>query len=298
MKKHLIKGLNFYSEYKFKFLEKCKKPDHFTTYFEGGLGSQILAYIEYINRSNNSSELTYTETSYFNINQVFNQENGVTHWQWKLDHYGIELEELRKFSKHNVRNISKLRRPNISEYSDYIKMNKLWSPTKKILELLPIVSTREYREKVFFSGNKVSDYGVIHIRKGDYLKVATKLIEVDSIEIILRKLKSSLPKCLVIVSDGTITLDERNTLNSACNALKLSEIEFYDKSNPIIEETLVHDLMRSANFLLTSNSTFSFTAGLLNMVDNRLVVFPSSFYGGSDIELDSLYQTHSQYCIM
>ena len=298
MKKYLIKGLNFYSGYKFKASERLKKPDYFTTYFEGGLGSQILAYIEFINRRNNSNQLTFTETSYFDVNQVFNQENGVTHWRWRLDHYGIELEELRKFNKYNVKNISKLRRPNKSEYSEHIKINKLWTPTKRALELLLIQSTKENREEVFFSGSKVSDYGVVHIRKGDYLKVATKLIDVNSIEIILRKLKSSLPKYLVIVSDGTITTNERKKLNSTCNALKLSEIKFYDKSNYSVDETLVHDLMRSANFLLTSNSTFSFTAGLLNNVDNRLVVFPSSFYGGSDIVLDSLYQTHSQYCIM
>jgi hypothetical protein len=298
MKKYLIKGLNFYSEYKFKASERLKKPDHSTTYFEGGLGSQILAYIEFINRRNNSSQFTFTETSYFDVNQVFNQENGVTHWQWRLNEYGVELEEMRKFSKYNSKRISKLRRPNGNEYSEYIKKHNLWSPTKNVLEELPIKSSKEYREKVFFSGRRIFDYGVVHIRKGDYLNVASKLIDIDDIEKIMIKLKLSLPKNLVIVSDGIITTSERKKLNSAYSVFTLSKIEYYDKSNSNIDETLVHDLMRSANFLLTSNSTFSFTAGLLNNVDNRLVVFPSSFYGGSDIVSDSLYQTHSKYCIM
>jgi hypothetical protein len=54
-------------------------------------------------------------------------------------------------------------------------------------------------------------------------------------------------------------------------------IKFYDGVE--IDECLVHDLMRESKLLVTANSTFSFTAGLLSKPET-LVFMPMTFYGG------------------
>jgi hypothetical protein len=298
MKSRIVGARNFYHYKKLKALEKIKKANYYTTYFEGGLGSQILSFIEHKNRIDKLNSKCFTDTNYFNNNLVFDQEDGVTHWKWRLDHFGIMLEELKKFDSDCDKQISKLRRPNAIENSEFIVKNNLWTPNKSINTLLPIKSSKELRNKTFFAGNNVSDYGVVHIRKGDYLRVASKIIGIDDVQKILTSLLCRIPKNLIFISDGFFSTQEREKLNSICNKVNGIQIYFFDKTNSSSDETLEHDLMRRSKFLLASNSTFSFTAGLLNEEKDKLIVFPTSFYGEPFVKLNTQFQIHSKFCIL
>jgi hypothetical protein len=58
----------------------------------GGLGSQLLAYIEYENKKRIFESQAHADTSYFIEDRVFEHESGLVHQRWRLDHYGITLQ--------------------------------------------------------------------------------------------------------------------------------------------------------------------------------------------------------------
>ncbi len=102
---------NYESRIKYNFNQKYKKVDYHTTYFEGGLGSQILNLIEHENKKSLNDNLVLTDTSYFNLNETFRYENMLTHWRYRLDHYGVHLEDLRTRDRLSVDTVSNFRRP-------------------------------------------------------------------------------------------------------------------------------------------------------------------------------------------
>ena len=92
------------------FLKKLKQPDFAGTYFEGGLGSQLLAYIEYENKKKIFESQAYADTSYFIEDRVFKHESVLVHWRWRLNHYGITLQRFNE-EKPAMQEKTSLRRP-------------------------------------------------------------------------------------------------------------------------------------------------------------------------------------------
>jgi len=295
--KSILKRFHSLYSSTYRDLLLCNKdPDFETTFFEGGLGSQILAYIEYSNKSRAYFEPNFVDVSYFTPVKNLNSSSKVITRNWRLDHFGIELAKLREFSR-KVEKKNK-RRPNDRERTNFGLANGLFEINSEILMQFPIKSEQSYRNKLFFSGRKTPKYGVVHIRKGDYLSVASKIVTVGDITKTLGRIKDTLPTAVVFVTDGIFSEKEKLQIRDSVGEAKYRGFRFFDESSTSFDEIVIHDLMRCAEFLLTSNSTFSYTAGLLNDVENSKVLFPINFYSGYSADLNPIFQSNGTFALL
>jgi hypothetical protein len=195
--------------------------------------------------------------------------------------------------------LRKFRRPTAKEHVRFIVENDLLSVSKQMRSQLEIASTQAERNNIFFEGLETSFYGAIHVRKGDYLNVASKVLGVREVPGTLESIKYTLPQVLIFLSDGKFEFAERRIIEEtlAHNSTR-RKILFYDESCQIVDETLIHDLMRSANFLMTINSTFSFSAGLLNCEPDSFVLFPTDFYGEAQSDISLLFRSRAKFGIL
>ena len=120
-----------------------------------------------------------------------------------------------------------------------------------------------------------SRYTAVHVRRGDYLKVATHIVDDATYIAFLRRVDAILPSPINFFCDSPLRQEFRNEV---VEVLKGKEVSFHDDKTE--DECLVHDVMRLSKLLVTSNSTFSFTAGLLASAD-CLVFSPMKFYGAN-----------------
>ena len=243
------------------------------TYIEGGLGSQILSVISFYNQQDKfGKSLAKCDLSYFDYN------NQADLWEWNLHNYGINLEDLRKFQSHSRLNILLAKKDFLTglEISqDYWKVSRT-----KYLDRFPI---NEEQLQVFLykvsNKFKPTSYGAIHIRRGDYLQVASKVIELDEYIKFLENIKSVLPKFSFIITDSPLSPSERQQLTKAIGI----DRETIILDGPGYDSFILHCLMRSADVLITSNSTFSFSAGLLGR-EGQTVFSPLEFHTGKGSE--------------
>ena len=298
MKSILLRVYYLAQKIRRNFLKNLKQPNFSCTFFEGGLGSQLLAYIEYENKKRIFGSQANSDTSYFIEDRVFEHESGLVHWRWRLDHYGITLQRINA-EKPAVQGKNSRRRPTVQERQKFCLSNRIFGVTSEILYQLPVKSTPLERNKIFFAGLEASEYGVVHIRKGDYLKVASRVIKVSEVIRTLEILKNDLPPTLIFVSDGEISELEKNQVKEAIDGGKKTiSVNYFDSTYPVIDETLVHDLMRCAQLLITSNSTFSLSAGLLNVRPDKRVLIPVSFFGESDQEINEIFRNLATFAIL
>jgi len=253
-----------------KILTLLKFFDNETVYFEGGLGSQIISYIVY-NEKKIQKNASAANLDYFNITlSDFTQDNGLSRWAWKLDHYGISKNNL--VVNKNIKAVFKkyfLVRP---EFDTEIFLNFREEKASQYNSIFPVntKNVKEYVQKVF--QNSDSDYSIIHIRRGDYLKVASNIIKTEQVVNLINKLKSILTVNILITCDSILPKEETEILEKSLSGHN------YVYLSPNENTYLVHDLMRSAKILIASNSTFSFTAGLLSNKD-CLFFFPTKYFG-------------------
>ena len=255
-----------------KLLNRIEKD---VIYIEGGLGSQILGTLEFIN-TNKAIDITYF------TNPPRSTVNGPDIWKWELDRYGIDLN----FFKERVRSkpykwqyalMPQFVRSKLSTSGEYVNP---WSIGGGEVELFPIDKTATTKVLSGY-GIEGNDFGAIHIRKGDYLRVSSRVISVNENAGILTKLQNQLPKELFVFSDTALSESERDVVKRAAphsNAHFLSEED--------LEGGTVHDLMRLSKVLITANSTFSLSAGILASKET-VVYSPLLFFGGKDDYLKS-----------
>jgi hypothetical protein len=148
------------------------------------------------------------------------------------------------------------------------------------IELFPI--DKSAASKVLSSyGIEGNDFGAIHIRKGDYLRVSSRVISVSENAALLTKLQNQLPKAVFVFSDTALTEAEMDLIRVAAPH---SKIHFLSEED--LEGGTVHDLMRLSKLLITANSTFSLSAGILASKET-IVYSPLLFFGGKDDYLKS-----------
>ncbi len=252
-------------------LKKLGLVDQKTVYFEGGLGSQMLAYIEYNERNKSSSKPVFANLDYFRtIENNFTDETGLSRWTWKLDQYGIyrhELKELTKIKK-LINKSFKVRQQSHTEIFYNFREKKSES-YQKIFAINNKDVEKYLLEK--FRSDKC-DFAVIHIRRGDYLNVASKVISTEELIKFINKIKKLLPENVLISSDSFLPSLEKDLFSNTLSEFNLVYVD------PHEDPVLVHHLMRSSTILVASNSTFSFTAGLLAK-SGCMVFFPTNYFG-------------------
>ena len=253
---------------------------------EGGLGTQILGMIAFHYLSFIENRKVNLDLSYFKVNNLLplTREDGLTVWPWALGRYGFDLESLRQSSPANRLSLKKrggwvfnndLSVIKILEKALDYKWNHLF-PFKESTSLL-----NQIQEKTGMS------FTVVHVRGGDYLKVSSKVVSIEEVLPVLKNIK--IDHHIIFTSDSQFSKKDREYIT---NQLDLNEVLFLD--NPDIDQHEIHCLMRHANFLICSNSTFSFTAALLAETDTK-VLAPTNFFKGNASENNFLFQKNSKW---
>lgn len=257
--------LDFWGKIQNKFKLQHKSLIH----IEGGLGSQILGAIAFFNAQDKFGiKFVKCDLSYFG------QHNRTDLWEWNLHNYGIGIEDLRKFESHSKSNFLKAKKDFLTELEisqEYWKNSRL-----KYLGYFPIneEQLQDFLSKASDDSN-LTGYGAIHIRRGDYLQVASKVIGLDEYIGFLEKIKTVLPKPCFIITDSPLAYEGKQQLARAIGVD--SGAIFLD--GPGYDPFVLHCLMRRADVLVTSNSTFSFSAGLLGK-NGQIVFSPMEFHAG------------------
>ena len=245
---------------------------HPLVFIEGGLGSQILNVLRFWNLQEvNTGQNVKCDLSYFKYTDRSNL------WNWELGRYGIDLNQVARFE-------SKSKLNKYREKFDYLNLNELNSnywrtirnkyidrfsfPRELILEDL----NRELKQK------NLGDYCAIHIRRGDYLSVASKLVQFDEYLEVTSKIVGLLPQNIVLVSDSPISVHVISEFENI-----LPERKVFTLDNPSLDPYFIHCTLRMAKVLITGNSTFSFSAALLGD-DNQVSLSPNQFHSGKNSE--------------
>ncbi len=261
--------------------------------FEGGLGSQILSYFEL------TSLLSHGVKPKINFDYFANgTENKIAITKdgggregfrpWSLDRYGITISQISSLgiTKSSVKrripsNLLQIKKPDY--YQKYLELNQksLFAINEKAIE--------DFLIKKEISSN----YYAIHLRRGDYLKVASKLVSDEEVFGSISKLLAVLPIApVLIVSDSSID----GNLVEAISEINSQRVIPVDPD--AADEYLSHDLLRKAKVLVTSNSTFSLSAALLAR-ENQLTFLPLEFYTGYREEpLNLLINKLSKFSIL
>jgi hypothetical protein len=249
---------------KFKLQSKLNLIDLDTIYFEGGLGSQILSYILFRYKIEKNEKVLCDLTYFNNIIADSHEEKKVSLWSYKLDHYGIPITNL---PNRNRKSRLKLKPKFIP--LDFLSVNhNFLSKVKSEIK----VNFENLNTYLKTHGLKADDsYGVIHLRKGDYLFVASHLITEKQVIELISKISEFLTEKIFVASDGEI--DE-----SLFAWLKINKptIQLFQTEKEI-DPYILHDLMRNSRLLIAANSTFSFSAALLSS-EKTIAFIPQIFY--------------------
>jgi hypothetical protein len=233
-------------------------------YFEGGLGSQILGLIRLLIDLNiKGNQKVRVDLSYFkndSVVQVNGELNstGLSLWKYQLDAFGYSLKFLEPYSVSMIyKMFHQSRLGQGRNLIDSINLEIFSKHKIEIMGKIPAYETERILKSSF--GSIPDNYAVVHLRRGDYLNVALNLVSETDVLQVLEVIKSELPQHIVFISDSafdeTFMLNVREILNS-------QQIVFrFDIADSPIS---IHSLMRNSSLLVMSNSTFSFSAGLLS----------------------------------
>jgi hypothetical protein len=242
-------------------------------HIEGGLGSQIFGVISFWDRqerygvSKAKCDLSY-----------FTSQNRGDLWNWELDRYQIGLKDLQVYESATIRNILKLKSDFLSEFE--INSGYWIQARKKYLDRFHFdpMPVNDFRKR-FAEFEDVHSYGAVHIRRGDYLKVASKVVKFDEYLELLISIRKLVPKDLLIISDSPLHEEEIEKLGDHFG--NNHNLIFLD--DPELDAFLIHCTLREADVLVTSNSTFSFSAAVLGK-SGQLAFSPVNFHSGPDAE--------------
>ena len=267
------------------FLFRINKYNSNLVVFEGGLGSQLFSYFQfdYLIRNRGKVEINL---EYFHI--ADKADNDFTEKRdWALDRYGITKELLKNQAT------------KVSKSSSKIPTNLLGSRDKNyfkkyldlnLAEKFPIDEV--WRNNFLIENNIGSNFYAIHIRRGDFLTVASKLISDEEISDLSLKLFTKLPKLPVLIfSDSDIDIK----WNSKFKNIGFDNIKLIDRHS--CSDLYAHDLLRSAKILIASNSFFSLSAAVLS-VEDQLAFIPMEFYSGyRDEPINELINKLSKFSV-
>jgi len=255
---------------------------------EGGLGAQILSagiylYMKYVINCD-----VYLDSIYFTYNKEHkrpvNNVNGLTLWPYQLDEFDLPLSFFASFEDYeNINNYIVFGDEHADGTNVILKAFQNKSIKNKFFNL-----DAQNKIKSIFPN---SDYACLHIRQGDYLSVASHLI--DNLDIIdICKSISNSTDNLYIISDGEIPADIINSLSK-----KFININSGIGGDPVFS----HFIMRNAKYLVIANSQYSLSAALLNDVYEQIYM-PIKWVGDKtdprlQLKIDSMIKKMCSYSV-
>jgi hypothetical protein len=256
---------------------------------EGGLGSQLIGLLTYEAKRIENPKVR-SDVSYFMGQKKGMNESGVSIWDWELDKYGHDINVFYAQSKFYDRFLSVIN----SKSPDKVKRDlRIFNqiPWRQYSRKLPIVDDL-YGYLGKFNLTENDDFGVIHIRRGDYLNVASRVVGLEAAIEVFNRLATAAITPIFITSDDVLGDEDLEY----CKEHLISRTFIIVEPNTNIH--IVHGLMRSASFLVTSNSTFSWTAGMLSVRETPTIISPTSFFGEANHQYDSLFRVKSSWMVL
>ena len=251
--------------------------------FTGGLGAQILSAAIYQHFRQYGRE-TYADFSYFsNEHRIAmpGTKGHISNWKWELASYGLAREN---FS--DARQVAgKLRVLNDGALKFSLALEALRSAqVRATFDLLSNdLCSKTYR----YTELSAQRYVCMHIRRGDYLNVASHLVGERSFDDLASKFRVAVDR-LLILSDSPVDMKKLPLVENAFEG-RINVID--DNPDPV----LAHSLMRNATVLICSNSQFSLSAGLLS---EGVVVIPKIWFGKDSIDINAAVDRVSEFSVL
>lgn len=238
-----------------------RPPERTIVSFSGGMGAQIIsAAIYYMLRDRGQTVLA--DMRYFDQKThiaVAGNAGDCSLWPWQLDCFGITRGDFETNpSTHGSKKDQRI--------DDGALKLRLGIQALRLTQVHARFPVPAGIEDVLAAGFP-QPYLCMHIRRGDYVNVASHLVA-DSQFIAMARNYSSILSNAVIVSDSPIPPALRGSLEPL-----FSRIAFMDQTSAYA----THRLMRHARVLIGSNSQFSLIAALLNT--DGMIVLPRQWFG-------------------
>lgn len=225
--------------------------------FTGGLGAQIISaaaylYIEKVEPGNQAAHFGYFSRPLYVASPGNRGE--LSHWKWELNNYGLTYDNFVHSDSYPESCI-------IWDGKLKAKIGNLGLSEPTIRERFPINEQAKNTANSIFNQES---YACLHVRRGDYLNVASYLVSDDAF---LRAISflPSLINNLLVVSDSALS----SSLFNGLLKLNLNSKTFIGG-----DPYLTHCLMRLSKILICSNSQFAWSAARLRM-DGLLSLYPS-----------------------
>ena len=242
-------------------------------HIEGGLGSQILGALVFWNLQEKlGNQNVYCDLSYFSEGA---DKKGL--WSYQLNRFNLQLSDFEKYEKKSKRNLLKAKR-------DFLNDEEL---SKNYWQL----ARDRYKNRFTFDSdgihayfedvaqiNTYESYAAVHVRRGDYVQVASKLIQFEEYFSLISSITKLFPFQVVVISDSEVSRENKDKLQ---HLLKDNKVTYLD--SPEMDSFKLHCLLREAEILITANSTYSFSAGLLGR-QGQIVISPMQFHSGEGSE--------------
>ncbi len=256
---------------------QTSKPNIIT--FTGGMGAQMISAAIYFQMQAEGREV-YADLSYFDKPRDIaadGDKGRPTHGGWQLAQVNLHLDSFAGSQLLVPRQVDVIE-------DGALKLQLGLAALRK--EHIQNLFTLHEANVAHLLGGDEDKYLCIHVRRGDYLNVASHLISDDAF-IRLAKRFVNLIKHAVIVSDSVITGGLRVRLSSM-----FAKTTFLDHIN----EYETHCVMRSAHIFIGSNSQFSLIAAILNT--KGLVLLPRAWFGDAQPELEALVSNLGDFQVL
>jgi hypothetical protein len=269
--------------------------------FSGGMGAQIFSAAIYFNLKLTGA-VVYADLSYFDIEPIRATEGEIgkcSYWAWELDVFGLPINSFEQSKDKNnnlyifgsklkklsllIKNLLKLKSNNLHIIRDGLEKLSLAVKALSKPEIAGLFKIPyNHNCENFIKQN----YLCVHIRRGDYLNVASHVIS-DSVFIKAIKPLRHLLDQIVVISDSNL---EKNFKSQVSVMFKITS--FMDN----VDVATAHVLMRRSTILICSNSQFSLSAALLN--PDKLIIIPKQWFGGKHKALEKVIEDECSFQIM
>jgi hypothetical protein len=251
--------------------------------FTGGLGAQILStaiYYHFVDRGYRS----LADLSYFsNTHRIATpgEKGQISYWTWEMDCYCISRDSLTSVAP------GERRVPTLHDGAMKFSLGLEALESPGVRAHFDTATNDQYSSQYRTSELQGDRYLCVHVRRGDYLNVASHLVSSRALDDIAAKFATLVDRVLIL-SDSPIGAAEFETVRSKFPG-RLHVID----SDP--DPILAHSLMRNATVLICSNSQFSLSAGLLS---EGLKVIPKVWFGADAKRLNQAIDTISDFVVV
>lgn len=254
----------------------------YVVHIHGGLGGQILDYalMKYLQKTSPLpvvGEAAHLLNS--NTYRLAGPGEGLNINTWNLGYYGIQLQEGVEIFK-KIESIP----PNFklfnARFEDTADIG--FQPVRSLGPgHFPVRSDHRAQIEQQYGSQKIL---VAHVRQSDYLNVSSLVLSAEKTAHFVKRLLSLRPDRIIFCSDGKL------------DTPMLGRIVGRPVEGLVCDDFfLVHALFRRADILITANSQFSVSAGLLE--DRILTFYPKKYFGENYPHYNQAYQKNFEYFV-